>query len=54
MVKLTAALVTCKMTRKSSQGTNTDKDALRKLTHLHLQDSSIDTIVSSTHSLAVS
>jgi hypothetical protein len=44
MVKLTTALVTRKMTKKSGQGA--DNDALQKLTHLHLQGSFIDTIVS--------
>jgi len=46
MVKLTNALVARKMTKKSGQRTDSDRDALKKLTHLHLQGSFIDTIVS--------
>lgn len=49
MVKLTEALVIRKMKKKSCQRTDTDKDVLRKLTHLHLQDNFIDTIVSTKH-----
>lgn len=45
-MKLTTALVTRKMTKKSGQGADSDKSALRKLTHLHLQDTFIDSIVS--------
>jgi len=46
MVKLTNALVARKMTKKSGPLTVNDTDALKKLTHLHLQGSFIDTIVS--------
>jgi hypothetical protein len=53
MVKLTNALVARKMTKKSGQRTDNDTDALRKLTHLHLQDSFIDTIVSTLDLLVI-
>jgi hypothetical protein len=46
MVKLTAALVIRKTRKKSRLQNDTEKDVLRKLTHLHLQDNFIDTIVS--------
>lgn len=46
MVKLTNALVTRKITKKSGHGADSNKDALRKLTHLHLHGSFIDKIVS--------
>lgn len=49
MVKLTEALVVRKVKNKSSQRTDANKDSVRKLTHLHLQDNFIDTIVSTIH-----